>query len=93
MDKLKDVFANITKVELGTWIRLALLTLSMVNIALRIAGVDTLPFASEEVSELITILFTFATGFAAYWKNNSFTGAAQAADKVLRGEAEICDIE
>jgi SPP1 family holin len=93
MNKIKDILQNITKVSLGTWIRLALLVLSMVNIALRVAGVDTIPFVSEDVAEIITLIFAICTGLVAYWKNNSFTEAAQEADLVLHGEATICKTE
>ena len=89
MDKLKKAITCASKVSVGTWVRLAMLLLSMVNMCLMGCGVKTLPFESEQVSQAISVAFAVISALAAYWKNNSFTEAAQAADRVLRGEAEI----
>jgi len=38
------------------------------------------------VEQFVTTGLTIATSVAAWWKNNSFTGNAQKADKMLRGD-------
>ena len=40
MNKLKDIITNIKKVKAGTWVRLILLVVSLVNMALAAAGVN-----------------------------------------------------
>ena len=84
MNKIKDILANIGKVEVGTWVRFALVLLSIVNRILLMAGVNTLPFTDEEISALIGDIFMIIVMLNAFWKNNSFTAAALAADKVMK---------
>lgn len=84
MKKIKDIIGNITKIEVGTWIRLGLLVLSLVNVTLRMSGINTIPFAPEDLADLISTLFTILVGVNAYWKNNSFTSAALAADEEMK---------
>lgn len=86
MEKLKKAGSSIASVTPGAWLRLALLLLSMVNMVLMGLGVKTLPFDSERVGRAAGAVFAVVSALAAYWKNNSFTAAAQAADRVLRGE-------
>lgn len=93
MNKLKDIAENITQVSVGTWIRLALVVLALVNVTLRLAGVQTLPFAPEDISDLISSLFAIIVVLNAYWKNNSFTAAALAADDVMTRLREEEDYE
>lgn len=75
---------NIPKVSVGSYVRLALLLISVVNLALRSFGADTLPMNNEAVENFVSVVFTAASALAAYWKNNSFTSAALAADETLR---------
>lgn len=83
MKKLKDIVENITKVSPGAWVRLILLVLALVNTFLRMAGVDTIPFVETEIADAVSLVFTICITLNAYWKNNSFTAAAQAADGYL----------
>lgn len=84
MNKIKDIAENITKVSVGTWIRLSMVMLALVNVILRMLGVQTIPVATEDVADLISGLFVIATALTAYWKNNSFTAAAIEADEYMR---------
>lgn len=93
MEKFKQAITCISSVSAGTWARLALLVLSMLNMALMGCGIKTLPFENEEVTQAVSAVFAVVSALVAYWKNNSFTAAAQAADRVLRGEAEIKEKE
>ena len=84
MKKIKDVVGNLSQVPLATWVRLAFLTISIVNLALRSLGFDTLRFSEKEVSDAVSIIFAAVCALTAYWKNNSFTSAALEADKILQ---------
>lgn len=71
------------KIEKGTIIRTVLLVLALVNQVLTLFGVSPLPFENELISELLSLLFTAVTAGVAWWKNNSFTQAAIAADEYM----------
>lgn len=71
------------KISKGTIIRTAVLVLAIANNALAIAGKSPLPIDDNTVTEVISFAFTTAASFAAWWKNNSFTQAAIAADETL----------
>ena len=84
MNKIKDITGNLTQVTPATWARLALLIISIANLALRSLGFDTMKFPEKEVSDAVSIILAAASALAAYWKNNSFTSAALEADRILR---------
>ncbi len=71
---------NISK---GTVIRTVLLIAALVNQVLLAIGKSPLPIESEQAQQLISLLFTGAASLIAWWKNNSFTKNAIAADEVL----------
>lgn len=64
----------------ATWARTICLLLALVNQVLAILGKEILPFGEEEVYQLVSISATIITGLVAWWKNNSFTQSAIAAD-------------
>ena len=86
MNKLKDIITNIKKVKAGTWARLILMVISLVNMALAAAGKAPIPANYDELYTIVSIVFSVLVGVAAYWKNNSFTSAAQAADEYLHNQ-------
>lgn len=67
-----------------TIIRTILLVVALVNQALTASGKNPLPFAEETIYELLTILFTVVASVWAWWKNNSITKEAIAADEFMR---------
>ncbi|MBE6792345.1 MAG: phage holin [Ruminococcaceae bacterium] len=67
----------------GTVIRTVLLVLALVNQVLAAFGLSPLPLENETVTTLISLGFTVVTALVAWWKNNSFTQKAQAADAYL----------
>ncbi len=73
---------NFKDVSAGTWARLALLIAALVNTAFASFGVKPLTFLGEW-SDTAGIIITVAAALAAYWKNNSFTLAAQKADEIM----------
>lgn len=70
-------------VKLETIIRTVCLVVALVNQGLTMAGHSLLPITDEQVSELLTLVFTIAASLWAWWKNNSFTEAAIVADEIM----------
>jgi len=66
-----------------TLIRSAALFLSLINQLLLAFGKNPLPFSDEEIFEGVSALATFVLSIVSWWKNNSFTKEAIAADAYL----------
>ena len=66
-----------------TVIRTALLLLALLNQILTLCGINPLPFSDQQLYEGLSLAATVATSLWAWWKNNSFTKAAQTADVLL----------
>ena len=71
------------KIETGTIVRTAVLGFALFNQVLTISGKNPLPFSDEEVGQAVSAAVTAAASLWAWWKNNSFTQAAIAADEQL----------
>lgn len=72
------------RISKGTIIRTICLVLALVNLTLETFGKKIIPISDEEISELVTLVFTIVTSLAAFWKNNSFTKEAIIADGIMR---------
>ena len=70
-------------IKLDTIIRTVCLVLALVNQCLTMTGHSPLPIEDEQVKEFLSLVFTVAMSVWAWWKNNSFTQAAIAADEVM----------
>jgi SPP1 family holin len=46
-------------------------------------GMSPLPFEEDEITEMLSYLFTAIAAIWSWWKNNSFTKNAIEADEVL----------
>ena len=68
----------------ATIARTIILALAIINNALAIAGKSPLPISNEEVTEVVSFVFTTVAALAAWWKNNSFTQKAIAADETFK---------
>lgn len=68
------------KIKAETIARTAGLILALVNQILAVMGKEVLPFGDDEFYQAVSLLATFVTSIAAWWKNNSFTQAALEAD-------------
>jgi len=68
--------------DINVIVRTLVLILALVNQCLTMAGMSPLPIDDELLTELITGIFTIGASLWAWWKNNSVTEAAKAADKV-----------
>ncbi len=83
MKKLKEIVKNLKNVEPGTWLRLVMLLAALVSMSLKVFGVSA-PVPEREVPErVLTVAVTVICSLCSYWKNNSFTEAAQIADKLM----------
>lgn len=71
-------------ISAGTIARTICLAVALINQVLTVAGKDVLPFAEDEIYQLISLAFTIVASSVAWWKNNSFTKAAIKADKLLK---------
>lgn len=74
-------FKNVSK---ETWIRTATLFLALVNQILVTTGFEAFPFEVDELYEIGSTVITALLAIWAWWKNNSFTEEAQAADEAMR---------
>ena len=69
------------KIEKGTIVRTVVLAVALVNQGLTISGRNPLPFTNEEVGQGVSMVLTVGASLWAWWKNNSFTQEAIAADE------------
>ena len=70
-------------VSAGTVARTAVLLLALTNQVLSAMGKPVLPIESTTVEQLVTAGITTVAALINWWKNNSFTAAAVAADSYL----------
>ena len=84
MNTVKNAFECIKRVKVSTWIRLIVLSVAVVNAAMQIFGIDAVEFGNETAEKAASVVVLVVTAASAYWKNNSFTEAAQAADEILQ---------
>ena len=78
------MWEKIKKITPDTWARTICLLIALVNQCLAIFGKQALPFAENDIYQVVSILATIVTGAVAWWKNNSFTTVAQTADAVMK---------
>ncbi len=91
MTKIKDIFTNLSGVKVSTWIRLIMLVLSLVNLILGAFGIAPITFDENELYAVVSVIFAVITGIVAFWKNNSFTSAAQAADEYFHNQQLVIE--
>lgn len=72
------------EVSKGTIIRTVILVIALLNNALALAGKSPLPIDDDMVTDAVSFGFTAITAVVAWWKNNSFTKKAIAADKTFK---------
>lgn len=72
-----------TNISAGTIARTLCLLLALVNQGLTITGHAILPIDDDTINQAVSLVFTVGASVTAWWKNNSFTNAAQAADKYM----------
>lgn len=67
----------------GTIIRTVCLVLALVNQVLCASGKNIIPVDDETIAQLISAGFTVVTAIVSWWKNNSITREARAADEYM----------
>lgn len=70
------------KISKETIIRTIIAAIALINSVLIMLGKSPLPFSDEQIYTWLSTVATIATTVWAWWKNNSFTKPAIAADKV-----------
>lgn len=78
-------------VSSGTIVRTIVLIITLINTVLTGIGKNPLPFSDEQVYTIVSTAATVVASLWAWWKNNSFTKNAIAADeymKELKNEGE-----
>lgn len=76
------------KIEKMTIVRTAVLVFALVNQVLTISGYNPFPFTEEDFGQAVSMVLTVGASLWAWWKNNSFTQAAIAADEILHKQEE-----
>lgn len=74
---------NIKNVSADTWARLIFAVITVVNILLGILGYTELDIDENTVYTIVSFVALAVSVGRSFWKNNSFTDAAQKADEVL----------
>ncbi len=69
------------KIKTETIVRTVVLALALANQILTSTGHSVIPVTDDQISEIITLVVTVGASVWAWWKNNSFTQKALAADK------------
>ena len=68
----------------GTLARTIILVLALLNQLLTAMGYAPLPIEDDVINNGVAAIFTAGAAIAAWWKNNSFTPEAVAADYYLK---------
>lgn len=71
------------KISVETIIRTIVLAVALLNQVLTSMGKNPLPFSDDLIYEAVTLAVTIGASAWAWWKNNSFTKNAIAADVYL----------
>lgn len=71
------------RIKKETIIRTIVLAVALINQVLITSGKSQLPYADEELAEMLSTLFTIGASIWAWWKNNSVTQKALMADEYL----------
>ena len=74
------MWEKIKSVTPETWARTICFMLALINQFLAVLGRNEISFVESDVYQIVSIIFTLVTGIVAWWKNNSFTKAAQEGD-------------
>ena len=67
-----------------TIIRTIVLGIALLNQIFAMFGISQLDIDDDVIYQVVTAIATIGSAVWAWWKNNSFTEAAQEADKVLK---------
>lgn len=71
---------DIAPLEISTVVRTVVLAIALINQVISSLGFIALEVDEQAIYSFISLLFTGIASLWAWWKNNSFTKAARAAD-------------
>lgn len=71
---------NTNSVKVDTIARTIILALALINQILAIAGKDKIPVVESDIYQICSLAVTVGSAVWSWWKNNSFTKSAIAAD-------------
>lgn len=80
--KFKTIIKTIDlkNVKISTWVRLMMMMIALISYLAKEFGLVPPEVTENEVYNIVIIVFMVISFLQAYWKNNSFTEAAQEAD-------------
>lgn len=90
MIKIKNFIMSIKleTVSVATIVRLIMMITAIVIWILKMFGVMSPAIDESIVANIVIVLFGLVTFLQSYWKNNSWTEAAQIADEVMQSKKE-----
>lgn len=88
---------NIKGITAETVTSVIILLIALINAALQMFGIKTLPIEDGEISNIISTIFLIATTLWNTWKNRNITSASQVSqsitDAIKQGELLESDIK
>lgn len=66
-----------------TIVRTIVLALALINQIFALVGIPQLNIDDDTIYQAVTLIATIVSSVWAWWKNNSFTRAARAADETM----------
>lgn len=72
------------KINKVTVIRTVILFISIINVVLKMFGINAIPIDNEVVSEAVSAGLLLYASISSWWHNNSFTKPAQEADEYMK---------
>lgn len=90
MIKIKNFIKKIKlkSVSAATIVRLVMMVLAIVAWILKMFGVMPPAVDESTIADVVLVVFGIVAFLQAYWKNNSWTEAAQIADGVMKYKKE-----
>ena len=67
----------------NTIVRTIVLALALINQIFALVGIPQLNIDDDTIYQAVTLIVTIVSSVWAWWKNNSFTRAARAADETM----------
>ena len=86
-ETISKFLVQLSGVSVGTWTRTMLMILTLINVGLAAFNKPLIEVKTEEIYTIVSVGLAGVVGLLNYWKNNSFTKAAQEADRYLHEQA------
>lgn len=71
---------DLVNVSAGTWVRMAQMIISIVIMIFKAFGIVIPSIDENIIINIVALVFALISFLQCFWKNNSFTNAAQVAD-------------